>query len=114
MRISDWSSDVRSSDLPADRMLLVNRGEPLGRAGELWFKLSQHPPRRFVHAITQLHPALVHAHFGMDGSLMLPLSRRLNVPLVVTFHGYDVTLRPDAVRSEERRVGERVVQYVEI
>src|SRR3546814_9972947 len=33
----------------------------------------------------------------MDGSLMLPLSRRLNVPLVVTFHGYDVTMRPDAV-----------------
>src|SRR3546814_10885214 len=70
MRISDGSSDVCSSDLP---------------------------PRRFVHAITQLHPALVHAHFGMDGSLMLPLSRRLNVPLVVTFHGYDVTMRPDAV-----------------
>src|SRR3546814_8039657 len=28
---------------------------------------------------------------------MPPLSRRLNVPLVVTFHGYDVTMRPDAV-----------------
>src|SRR3546814_20500032 len=91
---------------PADRMLVVNRGEPLGRAGELWFKRSQHPPRRFVHAITQLHPALVHAHFGMDGSLMLPLSRRLHVPLVVTFHGYDVTMRPDAVPRDRKRVVE--------
>jgi glycosyltransferase involved in cell wall biosynthesis len=35
-------------------------------------------------------PALVHAHFGTDGLLALPLAERLGVPLVTTLHGYDV------------------------
>jgi colanic acid/amylovoran biosynthesis glycosyltransferase len=37
-------------------------------------------------------PALVHAHFGPDGLLALPLARALGVPLVTTLHGYDVSL----------------------
>ncbi|MFL6844454.1 MAG: glycosyltransferase [Allosphingosinicella sp.] len=35
-------------------------------------------------------PALIHAHFGTDGLLALPLAKRLGVPLVTTLHGYDV------------------------
>lgn len=33
---------------------------------------------------------LLHAHFGHDGVYATPLARELNVPLVVTMHGYDV------------------------
>ena len=36
-------------------------------------------------------PRLIHAHFGTDGLLVLPVARRLAVPLVVTLHGYDVS-----------------------
>jgi colanic acid/amylovoran biosynthesis glycosyltransferase len=36
-------------------------------------------------------PALVHAHFGPDGLLALPLARALGVPLIVSLRGYDVT-----------------------
>ena len=42
---------------------------------------------------------LVHAHFGTSAVSVLPVARRLGLPLVVTFHGYDVTsetLRGDA------------------
>jgi colanic acid/amylovoran biosynthesis glycosyltransferase len=35
-------------------------------------------------------PRLVHAHFGPDGLIALPLARALDVPLVTTLHGYDV------------------------
>jgi glycosyltransferase involved in cell wall biosynthesis len=35
-------------------------------------------------------PRLVHAHFATDGLLALPLARALGVPLVTTFHGYDI------------------------
>jgi colanic acid/amylovoran biosynthesis glycosyltransferase len=35
-------------------------------------------------------PALIHAHFGPDGLLALPLARRLGLPLVTTLHGYEV------------------------
>lgn len=37
-------------------------------------------------------PVLVHAHFGPDGLIALPLAERLGVPLVTTLHGYDVSL----------------------
>ncbi|HST35746.1 MAG TPA: glycosyltransferase [Allosphingosinicella sp.] len=38
-------------------------------------------------------PVLVHAHFGPDGVLALPLARALGVPLVTTLRGYDVSRR---------------------
>jgi colanic acid/amylovoran biosynthesis glycosyltransferase len=37
-------------------------------------------------------PALIHAHFGIEGVYALPLAERLGVPLVTTFHGFDATL----------------------
>lgn len=36
--------------------------------------------------------ALVHAHFGPDATYALSLAESLGVPLVTTFHGWDVTL----------------------
>lgn len=36
-------------------------------------------------------PALVHAHFGTDGLLALPLAQQLGVPLVVTLHGHELS-----------------------
>lgn len=36
-------------------------------------------------------PALVHAHFGTDGLLALPLAETLRVPLVTTLHGHEVS-----------------------
>jgi glycosyltransferase involved in cell wall biosynthesis len=46
--------------------------------------------RKVMHS---LQPALVHAHFGPDGLDALPFARRLGVPLVTTFHGYDATVQ---------------------
>lgn len=36
-------------------------------------------------------PALLHAHFGTDGLLALPLAEALRVPLVTTLHGHEVS-----------------------
>ena len=36
-------------------------------------------------------PDVLHAHFGPDGALVAPAARLLRIPLVVTFHGFDVT-----------------------
>jgi colanic acid/amylovoran biosynthesis glycosyltransferase len=33
---------------------------------------------------------VVHAHFGLNATLVLPFAERLGLPLVVTFHGHDV------------------------
>lgn len=36
---------------------------------------------------------LAHAHFGPDGSRLVRTARVVHCPLVVTFHGYDITIR---------------------
>jgi glycosyltransferase involved in cell wall biosynthesis len=44
---------------------------------------------------------LLHAHFGQDGILAWPYARNLNVPMVITLHGHDVTARKECYRSGE-------------
>lgn len=73
---------------PQERTLVVNRGGLMGRAIEVSYKLTGFAPN-FLHHLQKLNPVLIHAHFGTGGSQALPLSRRLNIPLLVTYHGYD-------------------------
>lgn len=45
----------------------------------------------FGNRVRQVGPSLVHAHFGTDGVLALPLALTLGVPLVTSLRGYDIT-----------------------
>lgn len=36
-------------------------------------------------------PDILHAHFGPMGVLLAPVAKELNIPLVVTFYGYDIS-----------------------
>jgi glycosyltransferase involved in cell wall biosynthesis len=47
----------------------------------------------FHEQIRDLRACLIHAHFAQDGLQALRLSNRLSVPLIVTLHGADVTVR---------------------
>lgn len=47
--------------------------------------------RVFLELVKQYKPKLIHAHFGVDGVYALELAHSLGVPLVTTFHGFDVT-----------------------
>jgi colanic acid/amylovoran biosynthesis glycosyltransferase len=50
-------------------------------------------PGKWLSSLKSYRPELVHTHFGPDGLFMgLPLSRKLGVPLIVTFHGFDITI----------------------
>jgi colanic acid/amylovoran biosynthesis glycosyltransferase len=46
---------------------------------------------KYYEATKRLRPSLVHAHFGPTGVMALPIRRRLGIPLVTTFYGYDVS-----------------------
>lgn len=71
------------AELEASTFLPHGPGERLrGRLGDLAWLAGRLRP----HA-----PALVHAHFGTDGLSALALSRTLEVPLVTTLRGYDVS-----------------------
>lgn len=47
--------------------------------------------------------ALVHAHFGTGAVWVAALARRAGIPLVVTFHGYDVPMLSRSQRLFSRR-----------
>lgn len=83
--------------IPADRSFVVNAGGPVGRTAEGLFKVAGFAPalRRWMRSVG---PALIHAHYGIDGTLVAPIARALAVPLVVTFHGYEATMN-DAYAS---------------
>jgi glycosyltransferase involved in cell wall biosynthesis len=55
---------------------------------------------QFVRALTRRHPVLLHGHFAIDAAAALPLQRDLNVPLIVTLHGYDTTMTDQALRRD--------------
>ncbi len=55
-------------------------------------------PRSWLTALRKHAPSLLHVHFGPDALAMgLPLAKALNIPLIVTFHGYDIMI--DAPKS---------------
>jgi colanic acid/amylovoran biosynthesis glycosyltransferase len=62
-------------------------------------------PTAVLDELRATDPVILHAHFGPDGFKAAPLARRLGVPLVVTFHGYD------ASQSISPRAGARAWWY---
>jgi colanic acid/amylovoran biosynthesis glycosyltransferase len=57
-------------------------------------RLSRRNRRDFADAIRRHRVELVHAHFATMGVMMAPLCRAAGIPLLVTFHGFDVTAAP--------------------
>jgi len=50
---------------------------------------------RLRRTLSRIDPQVIHAHFGDMGVLIEPVARELNIPLVVTFHGYDISILPE-------------------
>jgi colanic acid/amylovoran biosynthesis glycosyltransferase len=94
---------ARGIELPAARTIYIGGAGYAGRslvdrlrsALFWWFRRI---PDSIVERLRERHPLLVHAHFAYDGYWAMALARRLDLPLVVTLHGYDVTIDDDAFR----------------
>lgn len=50
------------------------------------------PPKKIAE-LRQENAQLIHTHFGIDALAAWPLARALNLPMMVTLHGYDITTR---------------------
>jgi colanic acid/amylovoran biosynthesis glycosyltransferase len=80
--------------------LLSRRGRSISDARAKLYRRTGAAPL-FHKRAKHTRPDLIHAHFGSGGRTALPLARALGVPLVVTLHGSDVTVRgkePDRYR----------------
>jgi colanic acid/amylovoran biosynthesis glycosyltransferase len=71
----------------------------LGRAEKLLLRTTGLAPT-LVSDLRKHNPALLHAHFGPDGALAMPLARSLNIPLLVTFHGHDACSTDETFRKD--------------
>jgi glycosyltransferase involved in cell wall biosynthesis len=55
-----------------------------------------------AQALDARRPDVVHAHFAVDGVYAMRLARRIQRPLVVTIHGFDVNLTDHALIASRR------------
>lgn len=90
-------SRVDGLTLPDGKVHCIDSPGPFRSSRRVLYKLWGFAPG-LTRTMRRLNPVLVHAHFGMDSVQALRLARRLKVPLVVTFHGYDVTMKAEYAR----------------
>jgi len=47
---------------------------------------------RWINELAYQSPKVLHAHFGPDGLAARSIAKKLNIPLITTFHGFDITI----------------------
>lgn len=68
-------------------LIFPSDGSLRSRFSSILFKLTQ---GGFGTGNTFQEANLIHAHFAPNGSLMVPVAEKYNIPLITTFHGYDI------------------------
>ena len=71
------------------REIVAESSGRISRALQRWF---ERPVPQFVNHLKRLDVALVHAHFGLDGTDIWPSVKAVGLPLLVTLHGFDVNV----------------------
>jgi colanic acid/amylovoran biosynthesis glycosyltransferase len=95
-----YALSVRDHRRPASRVRTA--AAMVLRYGTSYLRIIRCPAARSaVHGSAMLHevaervrPDVMHAHFGPNGMMASLVARRLATPLIVDFHGYDVTSLP--------------------
>ena len=85
---------------------ILNKETPKWRAPlASWaFKRFGKIPAAWLRKLRGYQPSLLHVHFGPDALFMgIPLSEALGVPLIVTFHGFDITINAPESRYQRER-----------
>ena len=84
---------LRFGEAPAgSRALALSDRRAWHRLPGIALHIVTRSPAPYEKLLAHEHPALIHAHFGTDGVYALPLARRLGIPLITTFHGFDATM----------------------
>ncbi len=84
---------IRGLSIPTERSHIITSNGLIGRLRRAWFKMFG-PSKALVEALKELDRALI-THIWADACNAIPLARALQIPLIVTFHGYDVTVSND-------------------
>ena len=86
-------------DLPAaHRIDIAPTVVPGGRIGRSLFRRFGWAPT-LKKAIERSDASIFHIHFLVDAAIALPFIEKIDVPVVVTAHGYDATLSDEALNE---------------
>lgn len=92
-RLAGLERVASSLPLPQETLMLCGRSSAVASLRAKVYRRTGVAPLFHARA-RQFRPDLVHAHFASGGRTALHLARSLRVPLLVTLHGSDVTIRP--------------------
>jgi colanic acid/amylovoran biosynthesis glycosyltransferase len=109
--------DLSGLDLLDDaRRILLDDHSSLSSLSKLLLRQRLGGGRRWLKAIASENPALVHAHFFNDGIDALQIASKLDIPLITTVHGHDITKHDNAQvqRSGNSRLFERVDRIIAV
>lgn len=70
---------------------------------KLLLKSAGRAPGRWLRAIAETKPVVLHAHFGSSALPAKHIARALGIPLIVTYHGMDITVAAKTEAEAERR-----------
>lgn len=95
----------RRLDVPGVPVHLTRASGPLAKAVQFGGYRLGAPTGKLVEIVTRstlrrLKPDLVHAHFGPDAAYVAAATNAEGIPLVATFHGFDVTKTAEALRGQ--------------
>jgi len=82
------------SDLEGLTTLVLGKGRP-SAANRVYRRVRERIGFALPSAVAQLNreaAQLAHVHFGTDAVRIWPVLRRLQIPVVVTLHGYDINI----------------------
>lgn len=103
--LAGYSSDPSGAPFLVGRPRVLLEDHSLFPAAEkLLLKSIGRVPRRWLRAIAATRPVVLHAHFGSSALPAGPIARALGIPLVLTYHGMDITV---VAKSEAAREGRR-------
>ena len=101
--LAGYSRDSRGAKYLEGREVLVLDEHSAFPALERGLLKLGRVPRRWLRAIAATGPSLVHAHFGTNAPPAAHIARKLGVPLIVTYHGVDITSVPRTDAQRHRR-----------
>ena len=85
------SPSINLTDLNI-RIFPLNALPLIGGACARVMKLLSLEPILVERWLAGLQAHLVHVHFGVDAVVLWPAARRPQIPMLVTLHGYDITV----------------------
>jgi colanic acid/amylovoran biosynthesis glycosyltransferase len=78
---------------PFDEILLLKDCSRLDKIVAALYREFPFAPN-YYKKLRSLDPSIIHAHFAVDAMQALPIARKLDLPLIVSLHGFDVTAAP--------------------